>query len=112
MGTPVYDRIKELCDQKGIALSTLEAVVGLGKGSTQKWRRGSSPSTDSLLKMAEYFNVSMDYLAGRTDTVETADDLMSDDGFVSLKRALKSIPKSKRKNIADLITVAFSEDFE
>ena len=109
MSTPVYDRIKELCDQKGMALSTLESTLGLSKGSTQKWRKGSSPSTDSLIKIANYFHVSMDYLAGRTDTEETADAWMTDDDLISLQRAMLTVPKAKRRSVAEFLMNTFGD---
>ncbi|MBQ7973935.1 MAG: helix-turn-helix transcriptional regulator [Clostridia bacterium] len=40
--------------------------IGLSRTSSQNWRNhNSKPGTDALIKIANYFNVSVDYLVGR-----------------------------------------------
>lgn len=55
------DRIKELANEKGISLPALEAELGFGNSTIVKWDK-STPNADKLRAVAEYFNVSMDYL--------------------------------------------------
>jgi transcriptional regulator with XRE-family HTH domain len=57
-------KIKILCEQKGITLTELERKVGIGRSTIRNWDK-SSPTTDKLQKVADYFNVSIDYLLGR-----------------------------------------------
>ena len=46
----------------------LEKAIGLTKGSFAHWRKGKAkPSYDALVKIAEYFRVSTDYIFGFTD---------------------------------------------
>ncbi len=61
------DRIRELAKQKGMSLPVLEAALGFGNGTIVKWDR-ASPNTDKLLKVADFFHVSTDYLLGREGT--------------------------------------------
>lgn len=56
--------IKDLCRQKGISIATLEKELGFGGKSMFKWAT-SSPSVDKAQAVADYFNVSVDYLLGR-----------------------------------------------
>lgn len=65
-----YDRIKELCDKRGIAVTALEKELEFGRGSIGKIRR-SSPSTVRLQKIADYFEVTVDYLLGTEETAPT-----------------------------------------
>lgn len=60
----IVDRIKELCITKGTNMANLERELGLSKGSISKWSK-SSPNSDGLQKVADYFHVSVDYLLGR-----------------------------------------------
>jgi len=62
----VFTQIKRLCEEEGIKIRQLEQRAKIGNGVIAKWKK-SSPQIDSLSKVAEYFNVSLDYLAGRTD---------------------------------------------
>lgn len=62
------DRIQQLLEAKGISQSELEKVLGFGKGTISKWKGTTAPSADKLLKIAEYFGVTLDYLmTGRVD---------------------------------------------
>ena len=46
---------------------TLEKKIGLTRGIIASWRNGKyKPGTDALIKIADYFNVSLDYLVGRS----------------------------------------------
>ena len=57
----MVDRINELAKQKGVSISTIEKTLGLGNGIIGKWRK-QSPSCDKLKLVADYLNVSIDYL--------------------------------------------------
>ena len=57
------DRVKKLCKDNGIAISKLEKELGFGNGYIGQLRKGTFPD-DRLRKIADYFNVSIDYLLG------------------------------------------------
>lgn len=61
-----FDRVKKLCDEQGLSIVELEEKVGFGRNALYKWKK-QSPKTETLEKVADYFNVSTDYLLGRTD---------------------------------------------
>ena len=56
-----YETIKDLCKQHSIAVTALEKDLGFGRGSIGKLRNGQT-SAERLQKIADYFNVSTDYL--------------------------------------------------
>lgn len=60
------DRIKELANQRKVSIAELERALGFGNGSISKWNK-QSPSTEKLKQVADYFQVSLDYLVGRSD---------------------------------------------
>ena len=57
-------RIRKLCGSKNTTLIGLEREVGLGRGTIRKWD-DYSPSIDKVQKVADYFNVPIDYILGR-----------------------------------------------
>lgn len=61
----LLENIKKLCRQMGITLYSLEKDLGLGKGTISRWKT-ASPSVDKLIQVAEYFNVTLDYLVSRS----------------------------------------------
>lgn len=62
----LFERVKELSNKRGISISELEDRIGFGKNSIYKWKK-QSPKIETLQKVADYFQVSADYLLGRTD---------------------------------------------
>ena len=60
----LVDKIRALANQRDMSLPQLELELGLGNGTISRWR-SSSPNTDKLKKIADYFGISMDYLLGR-----------------------------------------------
>jgi transcriptional regulator with XRE-family HTH domain len=53
--------IQNLCKEKGISIFKLEKDLNFGNGTIYKWDK-SSPAIDKLKKVADYFEVSIDYL--------------------------------------------------
>ncbi|HIH3048953.1 TPA: helix-turn-helix domain-containing protein, partial [Streptococcus pneumoniae] len=60
------DRIRSLANDRKVTLAELERNLNFSNGSLRKWET-STPSGDKIEKIADYFNVSTDYLLGRTD---------------------------------------------
>lgn len=63
-----FDRIKELCKKRGITLQNLAENTNMSINALYKWKT-STPSAEKLKIIADYFDVSIDYLMGR-DTTE------------------------------------------
>lgn len=61
-----YQRIKKLASQRHLSIAELERTLKLSNGSISKWDK-SMPNSKYLAIVADYFNVSTDYLLGRTD---------------------------------------------
>lgn len=60
------DRIKSLCADKKVTFAEVERKTGISNGQIRRWD-SSSPKIDNVRKVADYFNVTTDYLLGRTD---------------------------------------------
>ena len=68
----IADRIKYLRDQKGITQSDLARKIGITRSGVNSWEMGISvPSTQYIVVLAEFFDVSTDYLLGveRSSTI-------------------------------------------
>lgn len=57
----VFERIEELRKSTGISQGKLEKELGFSNGSISKWKN-STPKSDRLQKLADYFGVSVEYL--------------------------------------------------
>lgn len=60
--------LRNLRKEKGISGKELADILKVHKGSISNWETDRrSPDKEMLNTIAEYFNVSVDYLLGRTD---------------------------------------------
>lgn len=58
--------IRELCSERNITIQELERKCNLGNGSVKRWELGSSPTLKAMITISDFFDVSIDYLAGST----------------------------------------------
>lgn len=92
----LFSRIKALCDEYEVSPTKLGLELGFSKDTINSWKT-KSPSADKLQKVADYFNVSTDYLLGRTDNpllepptlVLTPDEQAAVEAFLAVYRAKK-----------------------
>jgi transcriptional regulator with XRE-family HTH domain len=63
----IGSRIAELRDQKGFTQEELAAMLGISRASLSHYEKNRrEPDTNTLAKIADTFQVSIDYLVGRT----------------------------------------------
>nr|DAN69449.1 MAG TPA: repressor protein [Caudoviricetes sp.] len=68
-----FEKIKELADKQGISLNILEEKLGFSRNTIYNMKK-STPNIERVSKIADYFNVSTDYLLGRTENPNIAKD--------------------------------------
>ena len=59
------ETLNSLLRDHHMTLYSLSKVTGITQSSMSKWRNGNIPKTETIITLAKYFNVSMDYLVGR-----------------------------------------------
>lgn len=66
----IADAIKIRAKQKGVVLKDMLSELGLGSNTMSNMRHNRMIAADSLAKIADYLDCSVDYLLGRTDNPE------------------------------------------
>lgn len=62
------DRLRELRGEKGLSQGALAASLNYTQSNISEWEQGKvEPKLSAMKVIADFFNVSIDYLAGRTD---------------------------------------------
>lgn len=91
------ERVKKLCDKHGITVPMLEERLEIPRNTIYQWKEGSArrPSLERLEKIADYFNVSLDYLRGRTTDVEVDTIAAHHDGDDWTNEELEEIEQFK-----------------
>ena len=67
----LFERVSQLAKKHGKSLKEVAEDLGLSRNAIYQWR-DSSPKADTLNKVADYFDVTTDYLLGRNQTPEWA----------------------------------------
>ncbi|WP_368900565.1 helix-turn-helix domain-containing protein [Oceanobacillus oncorhynchi] len=62
----LVEKIKSLCEEKKVTFAEVERKTGISNGQIRRWDN-SSPKIDNVRKVADFFDVSTDYLLGRTE---------------------------------------------
>lgn len=91
------DKLKELRNNAHISQSTLAKALFVSQQAVAKWEIGTaSPNPEMIKKIAEYFDVSIDYLLGRAEqqkepATNTDDEL--DDNIKSFIEQIRTMSK-------------------
>ena len=64
------DRLKEIRKIKGVTQKQAAEALSMTERNYQRLEASSNPSNENLIKIANYFEVSTDYLLGLTDSPE------------------------------------------
>lgn len=86
----LFDRIKTLAAQRDKTVKDVARELGFGENMMYYWKK-KTPSTEKLQAVADYFDVSVDYLLGREDSNKVTLDPEEDKLVVMF-----------RKNTADM----------
>lgn len=94
----LYSRIDRLCKERNINITTMCKDSGASRGSLSdlKFGRKQSLSVDTLTKIASYFNVSVDYLAGKEEKENSPSDFKFTEGEKALIELLRKLPPEER----------------
>ncbi len=111
MDSIIYSRIRELCADKGITINKLEAEMGMSVGSISKWKHSVSPTIDKISRVANYFNVSIDYMVGASEIRSTADALAGDSDYISLQRARERMSERDKSRMMGILRIGFDYAF-
>lgn len=68
MSVTFSDRLKEFRTSKGLSQKSLGEKTGLSEGSIQSYElQLRKPTLDALTSLSDFFEVTIDYLVGRSD---------------------------------------------
>ena len=113
-----YTRLHEICKARGTTATAVVKELKLSSGNMTNWKNGRKPKTEIALKIANYLNVSVEYLMGETDyddkrladsSATNPDDIIkfalfggdaehiSDEAFEDVKRFAQIVAEKERR---------------
>ena len=109
------EQLQHLRKSKGLTQEDLAEILGVSLSSYQKYERDAvSPSYEILVKIADFYGVSTDYLLGRDTTERDAvDELASEFNMSALEQKILdnylALPVSMRSDLMDFLDRAVKE---
>ncbi len=67
----LLNRIKEMCVTRRISIATMLSDCGIAKNTVTNLNKGKDMMLSNAVKIADYLDVSVDYLLGRTDNPDS-----------------------------------------
>lgn len=100
-----WNRFVELCAKEGTTPTAVVSKLKISGGSVTKWKNGSIPNPTTIVKIAEYFNVSTEYLSGNTEQKEKPSEEGEDMVIVSRngERLVHHLNQEQIKLLEDMI---------
>jgi transcriptional regulator with XRE-family HTH domain len=117
---PFSQRLRQLREEKGLLQKDVAKILGITPSAYGYYEQGKrEPSMEVLKKLSDFFNVSIDYLLGRTDIRSPVDEIteaVSDDPELfefwntlkkreDLKLLFKQTKKLSPKDIKQIIRI-------
>ena len=118
-----YDNLKAICDEQGVKITPIVAECGGAKGSISNWKKGASPNSDIVARLAVRLNVSTDLLIfgkehqvnmnnsfnnnniayGDNSKVQINSDDVENEICMELSKIIKSLPLKERSKLITMI---------
>lgn len=99
------NRLRELRVKKGLLQSDIAKVINKTDRAVGQYEREErDPSSETWIKLAEFFDVSLDYLLGKTKSKKNEnkiDDVINEEMIGMSKEEYNKLPSEQKKQIRD-----------
>lgn len=96
-----YDRVNELCRERGISITALALALGFSKGTPSNWKTMTKPPrAENVKKVAEYFGVTVASLMG--DSAVEVHSVHNNNGIIGNTHAPVTINGAPELALGDI----------
>lgn len=106
------NKIKELRKEKGVSQQMIAEYVGVSQKAIDYWEREiNEPKASYIVRLADFFDCSADYLLGREDDFgvihENCDDIFNEE--YEIAKLIKMMDRETKINTLKFLQSAFKE---
>ena len=87
-----YDILQGLCRKRGLTVTAALQIMGVSSGNISHWKKGRLPKGKTLRRMAQFFDVSIDFLIGDKQRLLAAQQ----ERLLSL---FANVPEARRESV-------------
>lgn len=118
----MYEIFMQLCQRKGVTVYQVCRATGIPSSTMSDWKSGRSvPKVEKMKMIADYFDVSLDYLVSgvKTDhepyykneeSRDIADFLFKNPQYATLFKTIRDVPPEDLKMVQDLLDRLIPKD--
>lgn len=101
--TVLVERLRLLMEERNIKTDKTLVEAGIiSKNSIRNWERGTRPQSATVLALANYFGVTVDYLTGKSDQrVAPTEELEGVD--FALSGEIREMSENEKQDLLDYI---------
>ena len=106
----IVERIITLMEERGVKQTFIEGLLNGYRGKFTEWKKGKSTPTDAELQIvADFFDVSLDYLLCKTDERSSSFQQFTKDDVKVVARIHGNLPKEDSDELYKLINDNFDK---
>lgn len=104
-----WERFFHLCEMNNKKPTPVGKEMGVSSGIISTWKKeGHCPSGEMLIKIADYFDCSIDYLVGRSNIINVQKNELSEDDLYIIEK-LNSLPEDNRNMILHMLDYQYEQ---
>lgn len=97
------ERLKELRKEAGLTQKQIAEKFGIKQPNYQQWESGKrKPGEETLKKFADFFNVSIDYLLGKTHN-RKSDEINLSEFEILYRKTSKNLTERQKKDLEEVL---------
>ena len=85
-----YKKLKQLCDERGVKPTPVVKSLGISATNLKRWENGATVNSDILNKIADYFQVPVDFFFDAENDEETFDPIENETSFKDVFNVAKA----------------------
>ena len=105
----LFYKVKNLCKEYNISVFELESHIGISRGVLYTWKK-SAPSIEKVHRVAEYFDISIDYLMDHRIQGNNVLHVTNSYDKMLVKKYLGLSSSKNKKSVEQLVEGYISEE--
>lgn len=79
----IYERLKQLRQSRNLTQAELATQLNVSQGTIGNWESGKrTPDIEMVVRLAQYFNISTDYLLGKSDNMNFSNNIKGNKNII------------------------------
>lgn len=101
-----YETYCELCEKHGLSPSGAASKIGFNRASVTVWKNsGKAPKQELLVRIADYFGVTTDYLLGQESAPAAPVRDILDEVDIAFYDGYKELSEDDKETVRDMVRV-------